>query len=105
MNKLVWKLKGQPDVIVEIVSGGDDLCAVCPNRTGGRCLSDEKVRGMDSKVLSLCGIAPGYKAPWKELSELAAEKVFAAGCFEDVCGDCQWADLCRKTKRGMINEE
>lgn len=98
MTALVSRLRAHPETEVALISGCDDLCRVCPNRAGSRCLTEEKVAAMDEKVLARL---PAFRA-WQD-SEDTAGQIFAAQ-WEDICGDCQWFSLCAETERGMIYE-
>ena len=67
----------------------------CPNNLCGQCESAEKVRRYDRAVLSLCGLTPGDVLPYRELAERVLGSILIPGRREDICGDCQWTDLCQ----------
>ena len=56
MNYIVSELRRDPETQITIVQGCDDLCKACPNNINGVCSSLEKVAGMDSSVLDICGL-------------------------------------------------
>ncbi len=93
MQKMKEKLEQNPTVV--LLQETDDVCACCPNNRQGRCLSMEKVERYDSQVLALCGLAPGDQMRWKEFERLVREKILTPGRREEICGDCEWSDLCR----------
>lgn len=97
MTKLCETLKNQPETPVHIISGCDELCAFCPNRSNGSCSTLEKVDAMDAAVKSATGLSPGDTLPWRELAGLARKNIFETKKFEKICSDCQWFALCRST--------
>lgn len=72
----------------------DLICGRCPNNGADGCASGEKVKRYDKRVLEICGIAEGTPLSWEDFRELLREKIIAAGRLREVCGDCQWADIC-----------
>lgn len=98
MYHMAWKLRGTPETPIKLIKGGDQLCAVCPNRDGAECRSYDKVKAMDESVLKACGLSYGSTGSWKELSEKAAAAVFGTDEFGNICGGCQWCDLCKNTE-------
>lgn len=55
-----------------------------------------KVKILDEKVLGFCNAAYGDCGSWEAQSSTAAG-VFDSKAFEDICGGCEWFDLCRTT--------
>lgn len=98
MTGLVSLLGRQPETVVTLTQGCDDLCAVCPNNTGGACATLQKVDGMDRGVLDICGLAYGVQAPWGTLAPVARKRIFESDKFGEICGSCQWFSLCVHTK-------
>ena len=94
MTALVRKLREDPDTLVMIISGCDDLCAHCPNCVSGACATLEKVDIMDKAVARLCSAAPGDALPWRELKARARREIFETEEFSRVCGKCEWYKLC-----------
>ena len=41
---------------ITVTEADDEICSRCPNRKGHGCISDEKVRSYDRKVLEICGL-------------------------------------------------
>lgn len=80
---------------VRLTSGCDEICAACPNRREDQCLTMEKVRRYDNAVYSVCRLHPGDKLPYSEFAELVRKKLLCAGLRQNICGDCEWSDLCR----------
>jgi hypothetical protein len=97
MNKLVEAIRTNPDYRVELVEGGDRLCASCPNFTEGKCKEVDKVKSMDEKVLKVCEFSYGDADSWNSFAKVAAG-IFDTPQFEEICGTCQWAELCRNTR-------
>ena len=81
--------------LVRLTDQADEICRACPNNLCGQCESAEKVRRYDRAVLSLCGLTPGDVLPYRELAERVLGNILIPGRREDICGDCQWTDLCQ----------
>ena len=84
---------------IEVVDGGDDLCAACPSFDGSACRNtasaDTEVRGLDASALAQVGARAGDAASWEEL----ARRVYAIPekWFVEYCEGCEWASMCRRT--------
>lgn len=72
----------------------DAICRSCPNNCGGVCESADKVARYDDAVLRLTGLADGTQLHWSELRALARRHILEPGRLGEVCGDCQWFDIC-----------
>lgn len=80
-----------PDTPVRLEAGQDCICRNCPNR-GTKC---PNAAVYDSRVLVLCGLRTGQVLPWGQLQEAVRRRIVRTGRLASVCGDCEWADLCR----------
>lgn len=96
MNRLTASL--QPDTVVKITYGTDDICAKCPNRIGDRCRSEEKVQRLDSAVSECCGITVGTVQPWQTLARTACDRILNTDAFSSICAECDWYGLCQNTE-------
>lgn len=92
MARMKATLEENPQIVLTL--GTDDICAACPNNLGGHCESEEKVTRYDREVLRRCGLSEGEVLPFRELEGLVRHRILLAGQREDICGDCQWSDLC-----------
>ena len=87
------KLEQNPEVI--LLQETDDVCARCPNNQAGKCTSADKVENYDGQVLARCGLAPNTRIQWNEFEKLVREHILSADKREEICGGCQWNELCR----------
>ena len=94
MDDTTKKLAKDPEVVIH--EGCDDICTACPYDKDGTCTSLDKVDRMDSKVLLTCGLEYGDKRKWKDLTSLARKEIFDTDRFHEICGKCQWFDICQK---------
>lgn len=85
--------------LVRLTAQADEICRACPNNRCGQCESAEKVLRYDRQVLSRCGLTPGDVLSYRELEERVLKNILLPGHREDVCGDCQWTDLCRQRRK------
>lgn len=94
MAKLVDAFSADP--AVQIVTSADEICEKCPNNMGGGiCQTEEKVARYDKGVLDLCGIKAGEVMPFSEFSSMVREKIILCGKREEICGDCEWSEICK----------
>ena len=97
MDQIVEAIELNSTGLIELVKGGDQLCSSCPNYVDEECNSPDKVSEMDEKVLQACGLSYGEIDSWFNLAQKAA-MIFKGAEFEEICGKCQWNELCRNTK-------
>lgn len=81
--------------LVRLTDQADEICRACPNNLSGQCESAEKVWCYDREVLSRCGLTAGDVLPYRELTERVRKTILLPGHREEICGDCQWTDLCQ----------
>lgn len=79
-----------------LASGADAICAACPKRRGGDCVSQEKVLRYDAAVCLLLGLEPGREYEAAALERRVREEIFKAGRLGAICGDCEWYSLCAR---------
>ncbi|MBO4982345.1 MAG: DUF1284 domain-containing protein [Lachnospiraceae bacterium] len=77
----------------------DMICSHCPNRQGGICTAAGKVLEYDRQVLLRCGIHEGTIMPFLAFDGLVRDRILLTGGREEICGDCQWTELCRRKDR------
>lgn len=93
----MWKMKERllQDAEVALLAEADDVCAHCPNNRAGVCTFSEKTAEYDRRVLKLCGLEAGAQIRWAAFDELVREHILSSGKREEICGDCEWSDLCK----------
>ncbi len=84
------------DTSVRITSGPDEICSCCPNLNEKVCLSDEKVHKYDRMVLDMTGLQDGSECTYGEFSRSVKEHILLSGRRREICGDCEWDEICRK---------
>lgn len=98
MKSIVSELSENPETLITVAQGCDDVCRRCPNHGNGVCSSLEKVAFMDSAVLRVCGLSYGENIPWAEAAGKAWERIFQTDEFYNICASCQWFELCGSTE-------
>lgn len=93
MVRIQKELEKNPEIILG--EEEDAFCACCPNHLPGVCATPEKVNRYDDGVRKLCGLATGDLVEWKAFERLVRERILETGKREEICGDCQWSELCR----------
>ena len=84
------------DPMVTLTGGCDVICEKCPHNTDGVCDTDDKVRGIDKRALSLMALSVGGTLPWHDLPRRAYDRIIGCSRLTEVCRDCQWLYLCKK---------
>lgn len=82
------------DVPVCITVTADVICRKCPHDINGQCVSAQKVAEYDRRVLAACRLSEGAVMPFSEFHRLVRQLILDAGKREEICGDCQWNEIC-----------
>ena len=98
MMSIVSSLKDDHETQIAVTQGCDAICLKCPHKVRGACTSNEKVTFMDDTVLALINLTYGESISWNEIAHRAHEQIFKRDKFDDICGGCQWFELCRTTE-------
>ncbi|MDY5846923.1 MAG: DUF1284 domain-containing protein [Bariatricus sp.] len=101
MDELTEKLRKNEPVKIKITFSTDDLCACCPNKVGeGKCVTDEKVKRYDQKVVEYFHIEE-KEYIYQEITEEIREKM-TPEMLEDICEGCSWYPIsaCRRILAG-----
>lgn len=80
---------------VRLVCGTDEICGPCPNLAADGCKDIDKVSRYDQMVLTLCGLPENTVIPYLEYAALVNDRILAPGKRPEICGDCQWTNLCK----------
>lgn len=89
---LAYLQRENPSVCLTLTP--DPVCSACPNNQDGRCTSQTKVDSYDRAVLTLCNLHEGDSLPYSSFARLVRKQILDAGKRREVCGSCQWDDLC-----------
>ena len=84
----------EQNVSVRLVVRTDEICAACPNNENHLCNTMEKVETYDRKVLKRCGFSEGTTMEFFEFAREIQRKIIDTGFREQICGDCQWNEIC-----------
>lgn len=95
MSWLLETLK--PDTQICLTVGTDAVCEPCPNNDCGLCSKAELVAAWDREVLELCALGEGYILKFGDFTRLIRNNILDLGLRPDICGGCQWNELCKKT--------
>jgi hypothetical protein len=85
----------RPNSTVTIVNESDDICKACPNNIDGRCTTQDKVDRYDNSLLALCNLSVGQTLTYDAFKQLVFEKILLCDKRTEICGDCQWSDICK----------
>ncbi|MDD4291664.1 MAG: DUF1284 domain-containing protein [Clostridia bacterium] len=79
--------------LVKITNSCDELCKGCPNRTGNKCLSQEKVEKLDTKWSKALKLEIGKTYYWTDI-KANFDNTIREKTLCDNCSDCNWFSLC-----------
>lgn len=83
------------DPQITLMCKADIFCEKCPENADGSCKSVKPAK-YDEKVLEICGLSSGDIMSWSSFKADVRKKLLNSGRLREVCGDCQWKDLCGK---------
>ncbi len=97
------KLNENPEVM--LLCETDDVCAHCPNNRVGACTSLDQVADYDRQVLKQCGLTAGIRIRWNDFEKLVQNKILEPGRREEICGGCEWNELCSGLRKNCVKRE
>lgn len=83
---------------VKLTVAADEICSACPNNREGVCKDRLLVEQYDRAVLEHCGLEEGQELAFCEFVKLVQKHIISAGCRREICGECQWDEICRNKK-------
>lgn len=101
MQIILDKMQSNPKL--QIVAKGDIICKKCPNLKDGVCNTPDLVQEYDRQVLLRCGLKENTEINWEEFSKLVTEKILAKGKRQEICGNCQWTEICQRKEKNFTD--
>ena len=99
---LLAALRANPDRVLRVVAGPDDICVPCPHWNGAECVREPgmelKNRSKDDRFLWALGLADGAELPAREALKLLASEI-AVEKLNVLCADCQPAECAKAIAR------
>jgi hypothetical protein len=90
--------KAEADEQIEVVSGADDICNICPYLKGKKCFynseSDQEIQAMDRKALELLELSLRDIVRWPALR--GNIPVVFQQWSQEFCRACDWRKACEK---------
>ena len=91
-TKIVEKLlSAEDELMIEVVSKTDDICAPCPNRLGRFCNKEAKIASLDCKHAKILGLKTGERLTWAQAKQ-KLKKHMSVDAFAFACQGCPWKD-------------
>lgn len=98
LQGIVAKLKTDPELLVEVVTACDAICAGCPHCQEAECRKDDgaahRVETLDLAILKSTGIKPNHIAKAAHLLAQINTTFQTRSQRAKICGDCQWIPIC-----------
>ena len=101
--------KAEAGIDIELLSGADDVCHVCPYLQGEECrytrYADPEIRVMDKTALDLLKLTPGEITRWPALREKIS--LIFHQWSQAFCRECDWKTACEKNEffKELADEE
>ncbi len=103
MRSLIHELENEDNEV--IISGGcDSICSFCPNKTGGRCLNEDKVAMIDKRCISALGLETDISLKWSQLRQKAYDNIISCGRLDEICQNCCWKNICLNLSHQIVNK-
>ena len=84
---------------VDLVEGGDDVCAACPSYQNGRCMHEpgmnEKVKRLDILATRLLDIED-RRLDWSHIKSRIP--FIIEEWKKNACANCEWIGVCKKNE-------
>jgi hypothetical protein len=86
---------------IEVYSGADDVCKMCPYLKEGICFYDKdteaEIREMDRRAIRLLRLKTRWRVKWLDIREKIPQ-IFREWSKE-YCEDCDWREGCEKENK------
>lgn len=92
MGEIIHNLESNPTICISTQT--DIICSKCPNNKQGLCETESKVIEYDRQVLKYCGLSEGMVMPYADFKRAVYENILIPNMREEICGNCQWSELC-----------
>lgn len=102
MGEMIHKLESNPTIC--ITTQTDAICRKCPNNIQGICETECKAAAYDRQVLWRCGLSDGMILPYADFKKSVYEHILLPDKREEICGTCQWSEICHFNTGGQENE-
>ncbi len=102
MSEMIHKLEYNPTICISTQT--DVICSKCPNNNQGTCETESKVAEYDRQVLERCGLSGEGIMPYADFKRAVYENILLPGKREEICGNCQWSEICQFDIREHENE-
>lgn len=94
MERIRSHLFENPDTIVKLIKGCDDICANCPNRTGHLCKEEKSILKRDRDTAAFFMLEEGACLSYRDLVKKINPRFSALWDIRTVCIRCEFASLC-----------
>lgn len=88
----------EKDVPVRLTVSTDEICSACPNNRDGACKDAAHVYEYDKAVLDMCGLSDGTEISFLSFAKTVQNKILRDGSRKNICGTCQWNEICSSQK-------
>ncbi|UKS25296.1 DUF1284 domain-containing protein [Paenibacillus sp. HWE-109] len=88
MTDVYETLRQQPETIIRVVLGPDDLCAAYPTDEVSHC-ENQTVYSRDAEIIEKLGLQVGMELSWSDICVRVADFV-KPGDIGQLCATCRW---------------
>lgn len=96
MDELIIQIHLNPSMLIQLHTDVDVLCNSCPNNIESECITNEKVKKFDEKVLSYCDMKSGQVLSIQEFLQSTKEMILEKDLQPSICSECEWYSICKK---------
>jgi hypothetical protein len=102
MHDVIAKLD-DPESSVHLSIGCDEICKACPHLKNGVCDFNASVMRKDRATLEYLGLVEGEIRSSSLLRSLVEDRLSVLKDIDEVCGECEWSELCNQRLKGILN--
>lgn len=88
MTHLHQTLRENPQTLIQLVKGPDQLCEKYPNSGEYHC-QDQQIYEQDEAILQRVGILIGQVLPWEEIESRIRQQIVPTD-IQTLCATCSW---------------
>jgi hypothetical protein len=107
MERVISMLGSLDGTRIRLEMGCDDICSQCPNVVGGLCKDHRSVVEKDRSTALFLGLPEEGAFEALPLLKTVEERLRRLDDISQVCGECEWAELCNgwlRTRKGTDDE-
>jgi len=95
MGEIITFLDSYPSQKIEIITGVDEICKICPNLNEKQCINDHgnNIKKLDLHVINNTLLKENYRITYKKAID-TVNQYLTSDDIKIICEGCIWIDKC-----------